>query len=74
MVAMALSDYLPWNRREFATVGRDPPFKKDEPRSFGAGVIKRIKINKNFGTRDFEPQIGNNRRYMEIFLTHWLEL
>ena len=51
MVAMALSDYLPWNRREFATVGRDPPFTKDEPRSFGAGVIKRIKINRNYAGR-----------------------
>ena len=69
MVAMALSDYLPWNRREFATVGRDPPFKKDDPKSFGAGVIKRIKINRNYAGRDFEPQIGNNRRYMEIYLS-----
>ena len=66
---MALSDYWPWNRRNFATKGSNPPFKKDEPRSYGAGAIKRIKLSPNWAGRNYEPQIGNNRRYMEVYLS-----
>ena len=37
-------------RRRFARVGAEPPFKKDDPRSYGAGVIKRLKLsNSNYG-------------------------
>ena len=66
---MALSDYWPWNRRSFATKGSNPPFKKDKPRSFGAGAIKRIKLSSNMFGRNYEPQIGNNRKYMEVYLS-----
>ena len=66
---MAITDFWPFKRREFATVGSNPPYKKDDPRSFGAGVIRRIKLsNSRFG-REFEPQIGDNRRYMNIYLS-----
>ncbi len=66
---MALSDFWPWNRRSFATKGSNPPFKKDEPRSYGAGAIKRIKLSANMHGRNYEPQIGNNRKYMEVYLS-----
>ena len=66
---MALSDFWPWNRRSFATKGSNPPFKKDEPRSYGAGAIKRIKLSANMFGRNYEPQIGNNRKYMEVYLS-----
>jgi len=66
---MALTDYWPFKRREFATTGRNPPFTKDEPRSFGEGIIRRIKLTKNYGASKFEPQIGDNRRYMDIYLS-----
>ena len=36
---MALIDYWPFKRREFAQTGSTPPYKKDEPRSFGEGII-----------------------------------
>jgi hypothetical protein len=67
---MALRDYLPWNRRKFAAVGSNPPFKANEPRDFGAGVIKRIQLQKNngmFGSQ-FEKQIGDARTYMNVYL------
>ena len=42
-------------RRRFAVTGSNPAFKKDEPRSFGAGVIKRIKLtNNSFTGNDYE--------------------
>ena len=75
---MPLRDYLPnlWRKREFATVGTNPPFKDDEPRSFGAGVIKRIKLQNNSkgrfgygGGSNKEPQIGDNRTYMNVYLS-----
>jgi hypothetical protein len=67
---MALRDYLPWNRRKFAAVGSNPPFTQNEPRDFGAGVIKRIQLQKNngmFGSQ-FEKQIGDARTYMNVYL------
>ena len=67
---MALRDYLPWNRRKFAAVGSNPPFKANEPRDFGAGVIKRIQLQKNngmFGSQ-YEKQIGDARTYMNVYL------
>ena len=49
-------------RRTFALVGRNPTVKKDDPRSFGAGVIQRLKINKGIGgfgqSKDYEPHVG----------------
>ena len=41
---MALRDYLPWNRRQYATKGTNPPYSKDDPRSYGEGVIRRIQL------------------------------
>lgn len=45
---MSLIDNI---RRRFATTGSNPPFKKDDPRSFGAGIIKRIKLQRQGATR-----------------------
>ena len=60
-------------RRRFATTGSTPPYKEDDPRSFGAGVIKRLKINRGFGgfnqIKDYEPHIGKNRTYMNVYLS-----
>ena len=67
---MALRDYLPWNRRKFAAVGSNPPFAPNEPRDFGAGVIKRIQLQKSnrmFGGQ-YEKQIGDARTYMNVYL------
>ena len=65
---MSLIDNI---RRRFATVGSNPPFKKDDPRSYGAGVIKRIKLQKQggFHIKDYESHIGNNRTYMNVYLS-----
>ena len=60
-------------RRSFASIGSNPSYKKDDPRSYGAGVIKRLKINRGFGgmtsQKDFEPHIGKNRTYMNVYLS-----
>ena len=60
-------------RRSFASIGRNPSYKKDDPRSYGAGVIQRLKINKGFGgfaqNKDYEPHIGKNRTYMNVYLS-----
>ena len=74
---MPLRDYLPFfgQKRTFATVGSNPSYNKDEPRSFGAGVIKRIKLQNNNmgkvygGGADKEPQIGDYRTYMNVYLS-----
>ena len=68
---MALRDYLPWNRRKFATKGTNPPYSKDDPRSYGEGVIRRIQLQQNtgmFGSASHEPQIGDARTYMNVYL------
>ena len=67
---MALRDYLPWNRREFASVGSNPPFTANEPRDFGTGVIKRIQLQKNSGMfgAAYEKQIGDAQTYMNVYL------
>ena len=40
---------------------------------YGAGVIQRLKINKGVGgfgqNKDFEPHIGKNRTYMNVYLS-----
>ena len=65
---MSLIDNI---RRRFATSGSNPPFKKDDPRSFGAGIIKRIKLQRQGGyqIKDYESHIGNNRTYMNVYLS-----
>jgi len=59
-------------RRRFASIGSAPPFKKDDPRSYGEGVIKRLKLsNSNYGfqTSDkYEEHIGSNRMYLNVYL------
>jgi len=59
-------------RRVFASTGSAPPFKKDDPRSYGEGVIKRLKLsNSNYGfqTSDkYEEHIGSNRMYLNVYL------
>ena len=75
---MPLRDYLPFfgRNRTFATVGSNPSYDKDNPRSFGAGVIKRIKLQNsgmgggyNRGGADKEPQVGDYRTYMNVYLS-----
>ena len=59
-------------RRRFASIGSNPTYKKDDPRSYGEGVIQRLKINRGFAggaDKDFEPHIGKNRTYMNIYLS-----
>ena len=74
---MPLRDYLPFlgRSRTFATVGSNPTYSKDNPRSYGAGVIKRIKLQNsgrgggyNAGA-DKEPQVGDYRTYMNVYLS-----
>ena len=68
---MALRDYLPWNRRQFATKGTNPPYSKDDPRSYGEGVIRRIQLQQStgmFGVASHEPQIGDAKTYMNVYL------
>ena len=58
-------------RRRFATKGSDPPFKEDDPLSFGAGIIQRLKLQNNFAgynVKKYEPHIGNPRMYMNVYL------
>ena len=67
---MALRDYLPWNRRKFAQVGSNPPFAANEPKDYGAGVIKRLQLQQSsnmFGGQ-YEKQIGDARTYMNVYL------
>ena len=69
---MALRDYWPFNRRSFATKGTNPPYNKDNPRSFGDGVIRRIQLQSNgFGRGGAmkEPQVGDYRTYMNVYLS-----
>ena len=59
-------------RRRFASIGSNPAYKKDDPRSYGEGVIKRLKINRGFSIgqeKDYEPHIGKNRTYMNVYLS-----
>ena len=67
---MALRDYLPWNRRQFATKGTNPPYSKDNPRSYGEGVIRRIQLQQSTGFfgAAHEPQIGDAKTYMNVYL------
>jgi hypothetical protein len=58
-------------RRRFATIGKSPPFDKDEPRSYGEGVIKRLRVSNQFqgGVKVYEQHLGKPRVYMDIYLT-----
>ena len=59
-------------RRRFASIGSNPAYKKDDPRSYGEGVIQRLKINRGFSVgqeKDYEPHIGKNRTYMNVYLS-----
>jgi len=58
-------------RRVFATRGSNPPFKEDDPLSFGAGVIKRLKLQNNFAgynVKKYEPHLGKPQTYMNVYL------
>jgi len=74
MIAVALRDYWPFNRRSFATKGENPPFTEDNPRSYGAGVIKRIQLQNKGGMfggggANKEPQLGDYKTYMNVYLS-----
>ena len=68
---MALQDYWPFNRRTFASVGSNPSYKKDEPRSYGEGVIRRIRLTEKYGkfNNSFEKHIGDGKTYMNVYLS-----
>ena len=66
MIAMGLADRI---RRVFATTGSNINTPKDEPRSYGAGVIRRLKLTNNYGNRNYEQHIGDNRTYMNVYLS-----
>ncbi len=60
-------------RRRFATIGKQSlRTKKTTHVSYGEGVIKRLKINRGVRfvvkEKDYEPHIGKNRTYMNIYL------
>ena len=66
---MAIFDRV---RRAFATTGSEPPFKEDDPVSFGAGIIKRLNLSNNFsyGTKKkYEEHLGRPRTYMDVYLS-----
>jgi len=66
---MAIFDRV---RRAFATTGSEPPFKEDDPVSFGAGIIKRLNLSNNFsyGTKKkYEEHLGRPRIYMDVYLS-----
>ena len=59
-------------RRVFATTGSAPPFKEDEPLSFGAGVIKRLKLSNDYqygNKKRYEQHLGKPRIYMDVYLS-----
>ena len=62
---MGLGD---WINRRFATKGTNPPFEEDEPRDFGEGIIRRLHLTNRYGAYDYEKHIGDNRKYMNIYL------
>ena len=58
-------------RRVFATQGSNPPFKENEPLNFGAGVIKRLKLQNNYAgynIKKYEPHLGKPQTYMNVYL------
>jgi len=58
-------------RRRFASVGSNPPVKEDDPRSFGEGVIRRIRLESKNGVKfkKYEDHIGSPRTYMNVYLS-----
>jgi len=69
MVAMGLFDRV---RRVFAQTGSAPPFKENDPLDYGAGVIKRLKMNNNYryGSKgEYEEHLGKPRLYMNVYLS-----
>ena len=57
-------------RRRFASIGSNPPVKEDDPRSFGEGIIRRIKLENQNGMKfkKYEDHIGSPRTYMNVYL------
>jgi len=70
LIAMSIVDRV---RRRFASIGSNPPFKKDDPVSYGEGIIKRIRLTNNkfqaLGKGEYEPHIGQPRTYMNVYLS-----
>jgi hypothetical protein len=58
-------------RRRFASIGSNPTVKKDDPRSFGEGVIRRIRLENQNGMKfkKYEDHIGSPRTYMNVYLS-----
>jgi len=57
-----------WISRRFATKGKNPPFKEDEPMGFGEGIIRRLHLTGQSSAYRYEKHIGDNRKYMNIYL------
>ena len=66
---MALRDYWPFSRRTFATVGSNPSYAKDEPRSYGEGIIRRLRLQQGRFGNDYERHIGDGKAYMDVYLS-----
>tara|TARA_R110000824_G_scaffold108662_3_gene255939 strand:- start:3108 stop:4412 length:1305 start_codon:yes stop_codon:yes gene_type:complete len=58
-----------WIKRNFASKGSNPPFKEDDPLDYGAGVIRRLQLRREWPGRNYEPHIGDNRTYMNVYLS-----
>ena len=61
-------------RRTFASTGSTPPFTEDDPVSFGAGVIKRLKLSNQQGgygknQKKYEAHLGSPMTYMQVYLS-----
>ena len=61
-------------RRTFASTGSTPPFTEDDPVSFGAGVIKRLKLSNQQGgygknQKQYESHLGSPMTYMNVYLS-----
>ena len=63
---MGLGDRI---RRLFAVTGSNPNTPEDKPRSFGDGVIRRLKLSHSQGARNYDQHIGDNRTYMNVYLS-----
>jgi len=58
-----------WIKRSFASKGSNPPFKEDDPLDYGAGVIRRLQLRREWPGKNYEPHIGDNRTYMNVYLS-----
>ena len=60
-------------RRTFALTGSEPEFKEDDPVSYGAGIIKRLKLSNQHSSfsnnKKYEAHLGSPGTYMQVYLS-----